>query len=265
MVHKWPLFLGLALVVAVDAACSGAPSEELAIAIGADIESLRLTEGAINSYETAQPDVVMTFSTGSRDQLLNDIANARLDAAILFYPLTGQDIFSTTIAEDLLVFITDPANPLPNISGGDARSLLEGYIINWSLIGGNDIAVTVVSYPVGSSTRLLLESALTDNLVIGPSAQLIPDAASMRSVVNNTPGSIGYTPFGSLDPSSHSLAIDGVSPTRENARSRIYPYITQIVFVSASEPEGSLRSFLDWLLGSEGQAVVRRYATGYND
>jgi phosphate transport system substrate-binding protein len=263
-VQHFALILSMVLASSLPA-CSEPNLDATELVIGADAHSLSLVEGLINGYETAYPDTVITLQNKGRDLILADVSSEALDAGIVWSPPTGETVFSTVIAADILVFIVNPSNPVESISNGDLRSIFRGHIVDWKQVAGEASSIEVTTYPNGSSPRLVMESVLLLAGKVSPASHLAADPDSMLLFVASTPGSIGYIPFSSLSVSSKSIVIDGIPPTRENAQNRSYPYVAQIAFVSGTEPDGHLRHFLEWILSAQGQQVVRRYSLGYND
>jgi ABC-type phosphate transport system substrate-binding protein len=58
-----------------------------------------------------------------------------------------------------------------------------------------------------------------------------------------------------------------VAPTAENVRLGEYPISRYLYFYTAAPPEGLIKDFVDWVLGAEGQAIVREvgYVTLYEE
>jgi ABC-type phosphate transport system substrate-binding protein len=259
------VLLGITIAGFLTAGCTRPRLETTTVSIGTDGESSSLVEGLINGYETTYPESVIVLSRSSRDQVLEGVSNGTLDSGIVLVPPTGESLFTTVIAADMLVFVVNTSNPIEGISSGDARSIFQGRIANWSQLDEPELFVEVATYPAGSSPRLALDTLLLLQGEMNPAAHLVTDPESMLLFVDSTQGSIGYVPNSSLNSTTKSIAVDGVRPTRQTAQNRTYPYIAQIVFVSTTEPQGRLRHFLDWTVSAQGQQVVRRYALGFND
>jgi len=64
-----------------------------------------------------------------------------------------------------------------------------------------------------------------------------------------------------LDESVKVLPLDGVEATEENASNGTYPVVRPLNMLTNGEPQGVVKAFLDFVLGPEGQAIVR--AEGY--
>jgi phosphate transport system substrate-binding protein len=75
----------------------------------------------------------------------------------------------------------------------------------------------------------------------------------------NTAGNayaVGYVSMGSLNDKVKTLSIDGVSPTTENVHNGSYK-LTRIFYIAIKgEASGLTKDFIDFILSSDGQAVV---------
>jgi phosphate transport system substrate-binding protein len=235
------------------------------VRIGADAPSAPLAEGLVNAFEGLHPDTPFSLTQDSREALLESVQNGDLVAVILLGSPPDRTVFSTPIALELVVVITDGANPVDSISMDTLRSILTGHITDWSSLDGSSMPIILMTTPDGSSTRLFIESAVLQSKPISSSARIIVDEESLVQWVASTPGALSYIPLSSFTPDVKPLAIDGSTPTLATARRESYPLFAQITFISREQPEEFMRSFLDWIVSAEGQQVVRRYMLGYND
>ena len=57
------------------------------------------------------------------------------------------------------------------------------------------------------------------------------------------------------------LAIDGVQPTADNIASAKYPYFRPLFLAHPPRLDSRQSNFLEWVLGTEGQAIIRSCGT----
>lgn len=57
------------------------------------------------------------------------------------------------------------------------------------------------------------------------------------------------------------LAVDGVTPTVENIENGSYPLASSFYAVTRSDADENTRALVAWILGEQGQALIRK--TGY--
>ena len=117
--------------------------------------------------------------------------------------------------------------------------------------------INVVTREDGSGTR----SAFIDMLGI----EDIWDEANVQSgtsaVINTVAGSniaIGYSSLGSIEGNGtvRAIMIDGIAPTAASIRSGAYPIARNFSIVTAAGLSDAAQDFVDFILSSEGQAIV---------
>lgn len=259
------LLIGLA---AGQAGCTGEPlfeSDRASLHLVVDSSSAPLAESLLNVYESTQPYSVFTLEQSNRPAVLDAVTSGSADAALLVYPPDQSPLFYTPVAYDLLVIVTGPDTGVSGVSGSDLRAIYTGRITNWSELGGDDQVIQVVSREGQSSLRLAADRMILDALSLTPMARLAVSDEAALDLIASGPGAIGYVPYSAFAGDLVALEIDGVPPTLEAARRQQYPLVVPLVFVSAQEPQGAARAFLDWVLGTEGQAVVKRHMLGLDE
>ncbi len=91
--------------------------------------------------------------------------------------------------------------------------------------------------------------------------RVLYDDRAMHEALVGTPGSIGLLDVGATQAQALALkilTIDGVAPTEENVRSGRYPFVKGLAFVSAEQPEGRAKEFIDFVRSADGQAIIRQ-------
>ena len=67
---------------------------------------------------------------------------------------------------------------------------------------------------------------------------------------------IGYISLGSLNDTVKGLQVDGVDASAENVKNGSYPIARPFIVATKGEPTPIAKDFMDFILSSEGQAVV---------
>jgi phosphate transport system substrate-binding protein len=81
------------------------------------------------------------------------------------------------------------------------------------------------------------------------------DAAA--SVVSD-PAAIAYVGFGNFEQGLKVLSIDGVTPSQESARDGSYSLVRPLLLLTGPLSQPLAQLFIDFALGTEGQAVVEQ-------
>jgi phosphate transport system substrate-binding protein len=191
--------------------------------------------------------------------------NRKLDAKEF---IVGYDALAVYVHKD---------NPLDSISIDELAEIYGdgGKTNKWSQLGVDDKKlgtdkITRVSRQNSSGTYAYFRETVLgkkrdykqDSIDVNGSVEVV-------SLIEKTPGAIGYSGMGYATPGVKMLKISrhkgekGVAPTVENARKTDggYPITRPLLIYTAGEPQGEVKKFLDWILGREGQQVVIK--TGY--
>jgi phosphate transport system substrate-binding protein len=105
------------------------------------------------------------------------------------------------------------------------------------------------------------------DLPLSLNAELAMSNAHLVEMVASDPTALGFTTLQDVpaDGQVKTISVGGAPATLAAARNREYRLVAAIMFVAREEPTGASRAFLEWVLSSEGQAVVRRQHLGLND
>ncbi len=232
-----------------------------------------LAEELANAFMAANPDVSIDIQGGGTSVGITsagdgtvDIGNASReikDEEMQQYP----DLKVFVIAYDGIAVIVNPDVNLTNLTTEQVRSIFSGAVTNFSAVGGPDAPITVVSREEGSGTRGAFEELVmtykdangekkTDPIV--SSALLQQSNGQLLTVVATTPDTIGYLSFGFLDNSVKAVSVDGIEPTVANVKNDTYPIYRPFIMLTHGDPSPLTKSFLDYIMGPDGQAIVAK-------
>jgi phosphate transport system substrate-binding protein len=165
---------------------------------------------------------------------------------------------SIPIAYDAIVVVVNAANPVRNLSLGQARDVFSGRVRNWRGLGGPNLAITVVTREEGSGTRASFEERVMASGADGPAPfaadALVQDSnGAVREIVASDPAAVGYISAGLVDERVHGLSLDDVAPAEQNVRSGAYPVGRRFLFLTKGTACGAARAFVDFVLSEPGQ------------
>jgi len=165
------------------------------------------------------------------------------------------------IAYDGIAPVVHPDVAVDGLTLEQVRDIFAGKITNWQEVGGSDALIVVVAREEGSGTRDAFDELVMGEELITDLALLQQSNGAVRTTVATTPDAIGFLSFGYLDESVKAVAVDGAAPTAANVKNGSYPVVRPLNMVTDGEPEGLVKSWLDWILSEAGQAIVA--AEGY--
>jgi len=137
------------------------------------------------------------------------------------------------------------------------KEVFAGNIVSWSELGGPDEDIHVVARGRGlGAPGGAFEEMVMDEELITADAILQNSNGALRTVVSGDEFAIGFMSFGYIDSSIKTVNIDGVAATVDNALNGSYPVVRPLYFLTAEEPEGLVKGFIDFCKSTEGQDIV---------
>lgn len=167
-----------------------------------------------------------------------------------------KGLHEVKVALDGIAVVVHPANPVTNLTAAQVRQVFAGEITNWKQVGGPGRPIMLVTREAGSGTRGAFEELLMAKRSIATKAIVQGSTGAVRSSVAQAAGAIGYVSIGSLDKSVKAVSLEGVKATEANVKNRTYKLARPFLFLTKGQPAGLVRSFLDYVLGPDGQALV---------
>jgi phosphate transport system substrate-binding protein len=167
------------------------------------------------------------------------------------------DLKPVSICVDGIAFIVHPSNSVSSLTMSQARDIFTGNVTNWAQVGGKNVPINVVNREAGSGTRDGVVSLVLNggNLTTGGVEQ--SSTGAVRSFVAGDPNSIGYISSAEITPVVKAVSINGVAPTFDNIANRTYKIQRNLLLITKGSPTGLAKSFMDYVLGSGGQALLK--------
>jgi phosphate transport system substrate-binding protein len=171
------------------------------------------------------------------------------------------------LALDGVTIIVNRAIAVTALGLGQLQAIFAGRIRNWRELQAGDAEVLAFARADGSGTASLFADRVLRDEAYAPSVQRLPSNEAIVAEVATRPAAIGYTDFGALRRAGErvravAVRLDPESapvlPSPETIRSRSYPLAQTLHFVTAGNPAGTARAFLDFCSGAGGEALLRR-------
>lgn len=167
-----------------------------------------------------------------------------------------KTLWSVEIARDGLAVIIHPDNPINSLTVAQVRDIYAGVITNWSQLGGKDKEIHVITREEGSGTRSAFEGLVMNKVEIDPHSIVQDSNGTVRQLVGDDKYAIGYISLGLVNDNVKALELDGVVASRENVINGTYILSRPYLFVTAAEPVGEVKKFIDFVLSEEGKAIL---------
>ena len=205
------------------------------------------------------PDIKVVIQGGGSSTGVKSAAEGTVDIGAASRELKSSEIGTVVehvLARDGIAIVTHPSQTVSNLTKDQVQQIFAGEITNWSQVGVSSQDINIVAREEGSGTRAAFEEMTMGDSVIAATAILQPSNGAVRTTVAGDPNAIGFLSFGYLDSSTKALSIDGVAGTVENAKNATYPIVRPLLFLTKGQPEGIVKEFINFCLGSEGQEIV---------
>ena len=160
------------------------------------------------------------------------------------------------IALDGIAVAVNNENPVSDLTQDQIAKIFTGEITNWSEVGGDDAAITVIGRESSSGTRDGFESIFNVADKCKYAAEL-GETGQVVQRVSSDKNAIGYVSLASAE-GVKALKVDGVEATEENVSNGTYKVqrnFTQITKKGSTDP--IIKAWFDFLRSDEGQQIIK--------
>jgi phosphate transport system substrate-binding protein len=163
-------------------------------------------------------------------------------------------------AKDGLSVYLNKANPVASLTLKQIGQIFAGKITNWKEVGGPDAAIKLYGRESSSGTFGFFK----DNVVktdFSPTCQTLPGTAAIVNAVKKDKYSVGYGGAAYAE-GVKDCAIKkddkspAILPSAATVKNNSYPITRYLYMYLKSRPTGETKAFVDWILSSEGQAII---------
>tara|TARA_B100001123_G_scaffold12127_1_gene14274 strand:+ start:3564 stop:4409 length:846 start_codon:yes stop_codon:yes gene_type:complete len=203
-----------------------------------------------------------------------DIANASRDMKdsekALATKNTGKAPVEFTVGYDALAVFVSKDNPLEEITFEQLTEIYAegGNITNWSQLGVevpgcSSDEIILVSRQSSSGTYAFFREHVLGKKDFKLGSRDMNGSKEVVELVTGTPCSIGYSGMGYATPDVKMLKVaakkgdTAYGPTLENALNKTYPIARALYSYTLGQPEGTVKDYLDWIMGDAGQKIVK--------
>lgn len=162
------------------------------------------------------------------------------------------------IARDGLAVVVHPSNPVTDLTRAQVRDMFAGEITNWKQVGGDDRPIRLISREEGSGTREAFQKLVMGEKRVSRRALTQESNGAVKELVKHDRCAVGYMSLGLVCSELKAVRIDGAVPTVEEARAGRYPLVRPFLFVTRAAPSEKARAFIEYVLSSHAQELLRR-------
>lgn len=264
--------------VLIFAACMSACSAPEAVNISGSSTVLPAVSRAADLY-TEQTQSVVVVNAGGSGSGFNQLAEGQTDIGMMSRDITPNEFEKFSA----LKFIQTPIGRdavVPSISseiyeaGVTALTLEQiadiysGRVDNWSKFGGPDRPIFVIDKEASRGTRQIFMAIVLGNpKAQAAGADLVTGSNNEElTALTQSDSAIGMLSYAWLNDDVRGLSIitpkgDRIAPNLDTIRDGSFPFIRDLNVVTRSDISPAAQSFVDYLLGPQGQNAVEE--SGY--
>lgn len=176
----------------------------------------------------------------------------------------GVDAKRIVIAMDGLSVITNPGNPVSELTVDQIGKIFRGEITNWQEVGGQDMSITLYGRQSNSGTFVFFRDAVLKGDYSQKMNRMNGNAQIVEAVKTDESG-IGYVGVGYVKDSAGltiikvAAKVGGTYASPLNSadvKSGKYPISRPLNQYINGSPQGDVRDFLEFELSPQGQRIV---------
>ena len=260
--------LSLFLVALTIAALPAALADRLVIK-GSDTLGAKLVPQLAEQFKVKRPDTTFDIaaegSTTGLAALIDGTAQIGMSSRqakpteIAAANAKGVKLTAVTVAHDGLGVVANKSNPITNLTKKQVEQIFTGEITDWSAIGGKPGKISIYTRNTASGTYSDWKELAMSKRDYAGSAQKMAGHEQIAAEVGKNPNGIGYVGLAYLKaPGVKALKIDNLEVNADTVRTHKWAYARPTFFYTNGEPSGSVKQFVDFTLGEEGQKIVER-------
>jgi len=272
--------LALGIIPLIMAGCAKGPGGESAsntITVKGSDTMVILGQRWAETYMGAHPGIHVQVTGGGSGTGIAALINGGTDICEASRPMKnaekeqvkarrGKEVNEIPVALDGVAVYVHHSNPIPFLTQAQLKDIFTGKVTNWNEVGGPAGKIVVYSRENNSGTYVFFKEHVLANEDYAREVQTLPGTAAIVNAVSKDDASIGYGGIAYASgiravPVKKDANAEAVQPSLETVQNSRYPLSRSLYFYTAGEPSGEARSFIAWVLSSEGQKICE--AVGY--
>lgn len=255
------------LIIVLILSCSAPVSRFTTIKIIGSDTMYNLVHLLTEEYMKKNPGITIMVESGGTRIGINAIIDGTANICSASRTLESEEIrlmtekfgtvgLSFIVAKDALSIYVNKNNTIDNLSTDNIRDIYSGKIRNWKELGGQDLPILKYIRNTNSGTyfffkqHIMSDEEFDENCIVKLSTDNVLDAVNSSI---NAIGFGGYTP----DTSIKLLKIDNLELNEYSILNSSYPFTRYLYFYTVSNPDSEVKRFIDWVIGPEGQNIVK--------
>jgi phosphate transport system substrate-binding protein len=194
------------------------------------------------------------LAQGGSDVGVADVANGRVSIGNSSRDARSSDpggLVFNKIARDAICIVTNPKNPIANLSQSQIQAIFSGQVRNWSQVPGAAVSgpINLTVRTAASGTQDAFQKIFMGSANVSGAASAKASNGLVQQTVQSDANAVGYV---SLDfvSGTHAAAYNGVACDLRNAKSGTYGGVRNFWMVTRGPAKGAVFSFINWVQSS---------------
>lgn len=175
----------------------------------------------------------------------------------------GKEPKEIKVALDGITIYVHPENPIKEISLEQLKRIYTGKINSWKELGWDDKPIIVYTRENNSGTYVFFKEHVLNNEDYTNRAQSLPGTGAVVNAVSKEKYSIGYGGVAyskgvKILPVKKDNKSKAYLPTEVNIIKGLYPISRALYMYTCNYDDQDVKSFIDWVLSTDGQKIVSK-------
>lgn len=230
-----------------------------------------LSQKWAETYMKKKPGTSIQVTGGGTGVGLAALINGSTDIANASRPIKSNELVKLKAkyntlgveipcAKDGLSVFLNKGNSVTELTIKQLGDIFSGKITNWKEVGGADAKIQLYGRESSSGTFEFFKDHVvkTD---FSPRCQTLPGTAAIVNAVKKDKYSIGYGGSAYAEgvkdcAVKKDAKSKGILPTIATIKNNSYPITRYLYMYLKGKPTGETKAFIDWILSSQGQALI---------
>jgi phosphate transport system substrate-binding protein len=169
----------------------------------------------------------------------------------------GIKLDEVEACHDMMVVITNKNNPVKALTKDQVAKIFTGQVKDWSEVGGTPGPISIYTRNTSSGTYKDWQGLAMKGRDYAAGSQKLAGNEQIAQEVAKNKGGIGYVGLAYAKANgTQTVGIDGVQPVAANAKT--YAYSRACYFYVPENADATVKSFIEFATGAEGQEIARR-------
>jgi len=252
--HRLTAILALTALLAVAPAIAYAATT---ISISGATASFPLIELLAAKYRQGKKGTInFKLSQGGATVGIQDAAAGRVSIGDSSRPPASTDPTGLTfypIAEYFVCVVTNPSNPITNLTAAQALQIFTGKVRNWSQVSGSSLTTPIDVYSRTSVAGVLttFQNTLLGGAKVSSVATQEASEGLMQNAVKKDPNAIGFlSDYFALAKGVNAVGYNGTGCSVANVVAGAYPGSSDFYEVTKGKASGAVEAFIYWIQSS---------------